>query len=331
MNLADTDPHKKPASDKPQAAAKNGKKAEAKAPAAAPAPAAAKAAAPAPATSKTPAPSPAAAAKTPIPPANATVVFEASPIPSIPPPRYTFLDRITPGGRRRRQLANMESGFRQILGLVQSMRENQQLLFHAFQKLPEAVDSVKKLADHSAQQAELLQQMNNHMGGGTGAPLGKFNETLASMDKTTQLLLERAQRSEERLYGMLRRAQRRITVMTLLVILTFAGGLLYVINPEQTRSWIDSLRGNQAPANETPALPVPLPTDLPVLNLIPPTPIAETNVAPASEATEQPTVEPTALPTSVPTPLPTVAPTPIPPPPPTPLPDVSEAPEVTTP
>ncbi len=117
-------------------------------------------------------------------------------------------------------MANMESGFREVLGLVQSMRTNQEILFESFQKLPEAVDSVKKLADHSATQSELLKAMNEQIGSGSSL---KFNETLSSMDKTTRQLLERAQRSEERLYGMLRHAQRRIAFMTLLVLLLFVG------------------------------------------------------------------------------------------------------------
>lgn len=138
----------------------------------------------------------------------------------IPPPKYTLWEKISPPARRNRQMANMESGFREVLGLVQSMRTNQEILFESFQKLPEAVDSVKKLADHSATQSELLKAMNDQIGSGSSL---KFNETLSSMDKTTRQLLERAQRSEERLYGMLRHAQRRIAFMTLLVLLLFVG------------------------------------------------------------------------------------------------------------
>ncbi|MEX2608018.1 MAG: hypothetical protein WD708_11795, partial [Kiritimatiellia bacterium] len=138
----------------------------------------------------------------------------------IPPPKYTLWEKISPPARRKRQMANMESGFREVLGLVQAMRTNQEVLFESFKKLPEAVDSVKKLADHSATQSDLLKAMNEQIGSGSSL---KFNETLASMDKTTQQLLERAQRSEERLYGMLRQAQRRIAFMTLLVLLLFVG------------------------------------------------------------------------------------------------------------
>lgn len=143
----------------------------------------------------------------------------------VPPPTYTLWEKISPPARRRRQLANMESGFREVLGLVQSMRTNQEILFESFQKLPEAVDSVKKLADHSATQSDLLKAMNEQIGSGSSL---KFNETLASMDKTTQQLLERAQRSEERLYGMLRQAQRRIAFMTLLVLLLFIGAVFAI-------------------------------------------------------------------------------------------------------
>ncbi len=213
--------------------------------------------APAPAEKKAlPKPSPASVKPTPPPPSSAkpappppphpaptptegqAVAVDVRSVPSIPPPRYTFWDNITPGGRRRRQLAYMENGFRQILGLVQSMRENQQVLFKAFQQLPDAVDSVKKLADHSARQAELLDAMNAQLTGGGAAPLGRFNDTLASMDKTTRNILERAQRSEERLYRMLRRSQRHLAVMTLLLLAMFVGGGVYVLYPEQSLAWL---------------------------------------------------------------------------------------------
>jgi hypothetical protein len=119
------------------------------------------------------------------------------------------------------------------------MRENQDILIESYKKLPEAVESVKKLADHSAQQSELLKAMHQQMG--DSGSTGQFTKTLASMDQTTQLLLERAQRSEERLYSMLRRAQRRIALMTLLVLLLFVGavaGVLLIAFPEETRAWL---------------------------------------------------------------------------------------------
>lgn len=196
-------------------------------------------------------------------PEETEVELEPAPVPEIPPPQYTTWEKISPPARRKRQIANMDEGFRQILGLVQSMRENQEVLMESYKKLPEAVDSVKKLADHSAQQSELLQNMNHQMG--AEGSTGKFTETLASMDKTTQTLLERAQRSEERLYGMLRRAQRRIALMTLLVLLLFFGavaGVLLIAFPEETKAWFSG--GEAPPAVETPtAQPEPTATSVP--------------------------------------------------------------------
>lgn len=209
-------------------------------------------------------------------PEEAAVELEPAPVSTIPPPKYTLWEKISPAARRKRQIANMDNGFREILGLVRSMRRNQDVLMDAYQKLPEAVDSVKKLADHSAQQSELLQTMNRNMESGSPE---KFTDTLTSMDKTTQLLLERAQRSEERLYGMLRRAQKRIALMTLLVFLLFlgaVGGVLLVIYPNQTRAWFAGDTPETSEAAEAPeaqeksaarvdpaARPAPTPTTLP--------------------------------------------------------------------
>ncbi|MGA0334151.1 MAG: hypothetical protein ACO3N7_04920 [Kiritimatiellia bacterium] len=188
--------------------------------------------------------------------------LDPAPVPEVPPPRYTTWEKISPPARRKKQIANMESGFREVLGLVQSMRNNQEVLLNAFQKLPEAVDSVKKLADHSALQSDLLKAMNEQM---TSGPAGDFNKTLNSMDHTTQLLLERAQRSEERLYGMLRQAQRRIAFMTLLVLLLFVGALasvMVVVFPEQTQRFLNSFKGTESVSTgnaETPSEPAALP------------------------------------------------------------------------
>ena len=165
--------------------------------------------------------------------------LEPAPVPEIPPTTYSAWEKISPPAKRKKQLATMESGYKEVLALVHSMRENQEVLLQSFQKLPEAVDSVKKLADHSAQQSDLLTAMNEQLQSGSA---GKFNETLTSMDKTTQLLLERAQRSEERLYSMLRRAQRRIAFMTLLVLLLFlgtGGAILFLAFPDQTHAWLE--------------------------------------------------------------------------------------------
>lgn len=182
--------------------------------------------------------------------------FEPAPVRTIPPPKYTLWEKLSPSARRKRQIANMESGFREVLGLVHSMRTNQEVLLESFKRLPDAVDSVKKLADHSAQQSELLKAMNDQMGGPGSA--GKFTETLSSMDKTTQLLLERAQRSEERLYGMLKHAQRRIALMTVLVLLLFLGALVAVMFtafPERTRAWFAGVDASSAPVEQSAPTP----------------------------------------------------------------------------
>ncbi len=203
-----------------------------------------KAATPPPAAA--PAPKPAAAQK----PEEVDAKLDPSPVEEIPPPKYTAWEKISPPARRKKQITTMESGFREVLGLVHSMRNNQEVLLDAFKKLPEAVDSVKKLADHSAQQSDLLKAMNDSMS--TGAA-GEFNKTLSSMDQTTQLLLERAQRSEERLYSMLRRTQRRIAFMTLMVLLLFLGAVaagMFIFFPEKAQSLKDKFSKQETETTE---------------------------------------------------------------------------------
>ncbi|MDF3128306.1 hypothetical protein P0Y35_03765 [Kiritimatiellaeota bacterium B1221] len=205
--------------------------------------------------------------------------LDPSPVEEIPPPKYTTWEKISPPARRKKQITTMESGFREVLGLVHSMRNNQEVLLDAFQKLPEAVDSVKKLADHSAQQSDLLKAMNESMS--TGAA-GEFNKTLSSMDQTTQLLLERAQRSEERLYSMLRRAQRRIAFMTLMVLLLFLGAVaagMLIFFPEKAQTFMGKFNKQEVEkttvitpviATETDEIIPPVAKELPVESEISP-------------------------------------------------------------
>lgn len=193
--------------------------------------------------------------------------LDLSPVNEIPPPHYTTWEKISPPARRRKQISNMESGFREVLGLVHSMRHNQEVLLDAFKKLPEAVESVKKLADHSAQQSDLLKAMNEQMGTGSA---GEFNKTLSSMDQTTQMLLERAQRSEEKLYSMLRRAQRRIAFMTLMVLMLFIGAVaavVYVAFPETAQPILDKLgMGHQPEMEKVDPIPAPSIKSIPTLS-----------------------------------------------------------------
>lgn len=255
---------------------------------------------------KAPAPAPAAAKSAPsahpAKPVKAREEVEAkldlSPVQPVPPPQYTLWEKISPPARRKKQITNMESGFREVLGLVHSMRQNQEQLLDAFKKLPEAVDSVKKLADHSAQQSDLLKAMNEQMGLGSA---GEFNKTLSSMDQTTQLLLERAQRSEEKLYSMLRRAQRRIAFMTLLVVMLFVGAVaavFYVAFPEKAQPLLDKLGFGSNPTVATVA-PIPAPVTKAPLSepapAVPDEPVVEPGPEPEiviDKATEADTPEP---------------------------------------
>ena len=216
--------------------------------------------------------------------------LDLTPVHPIPTPQYTAWEKISPPARRKKQINNMESGFREVLGLVQSMRNNQEVLLDAFKKLPEAVESVKKLADHSAQQSDLLKAMNEQMGSGAA---GEFNKTLSSMDQTTQLLLERAQRSEEKLYSMLRRAQRRIAFMTLLVLMLFVGAVaavVYVAFPDKAQPILTKLGFAEKVVIENTVTPIPAPIPAPEEAVLSPA-LPEEEVVITKEIIETPTTD----------------------------------------
>lgn len=190
---------------------------------------------------------------------------------SVPPPKYTFWEKVMPPAKRGKQISTMEEGSREVLSLVRSLRENmdrqastQKHLMETLTILPEAVDSVKQLADYTGQHAEMLklmQESHSHM----GETVNRFNDTLVSMDKTTQLILERAQRSETQLSKMLRRSQRRLALMLIMMVLMFFGAafaVVYSLNPDRTEAWLTDrnlLVSRSAPEPESPAPPVSAP------------------------------------------------------------------------
>lgn len=211
------------------------------------------------------------------------------------PPKYTLWEKVMPPAKRGKQIATMEEGSREVLSLVRSIRENmdrqvstQNQLMETLTILPEAVDSVKQLADYTGQHAEMLklmQESHSHM----GETVNRFNDTLVSMDKTTQLILERAQRSEAQLSKMLRRSQRRLALVLIMMVLIFLGtsfAIVYSLNPDRTEAWLAErnllVSNSHAPGHQEPAdaLPEDDPVSPPELSPEAPSPLlpSETTV-----------------------------------------------------
>lgn len=220
-------------------------------------------------------------------PLEAAELIAPGDVHAVPPPSYNLWEKMSPSARRKKQIATMEMGSREVLALVRSIRENmeqqlsaQRSLIDSLQHLPEAVAGIQTLTE---QHSEMLEMMNQQMGNSHNST-NRFNDTLLSMDQTTQLLLERAQRSEQQLFGMLRRSQRRLFVLMLLTLLLFFGGTVALLNamfPEQVQQYFPLGGGTaaaEAPVTEQepeaepqPAVMVPpeaedafLPEELPV-------------------------------------------------------------------
>jgi hypothetical protein len=224
-----------------------------------------------------------------------------SPVQPVEPPKYNLWEKMSPSARRKKQITTMESGSREVLSLVRSLRENmdQQVLAQKslLKHVPEAAESVRKLAEYTGRHTELLELMHNQLEAGQenarnmSETVSRFNDTMVSMDKTTQLLLERAQRSEERLYKMLRRSQRRLALLMLLIMLLVGGGffgLHYALYPERTETWLTDRGILTAP--QTLVVPVQVPEseqEAPVEPELPPPP-AEPAPIPEPELSEEP-------------------------------------------
>jgi hypothetical protein len=201
---------------------------------------------------------------------DSALELNPSPVQPVEPPKYNLWEKVSPSARRKKQITTMESGSREVLSLVRSLRENmdQQVLAQKslLKHVPEAAESVRKLAEYTGRHTELLQLMHGQLESSQentrnlSETVSRFNDTMVSMDKTTQLLLERAQRSEERLYKMLRRSQRRLALLMILILLLIGGGFFgihYALYPEKTESWL-SERG-LLPQTQSEALPAPVP------------------------------------------------------------------------
>jgi hypothetical protein len=244
-------------------------------------------------------------------------------------PSYSWWSRLIPGSRRREmQLARLQAGHEQVVGLVHAIRTNleaqvdtQRRLLRGLDALPDAVDGLRKVGELTEQQKEVLgviraqldqtAEQNRTMAGS----LERFSQTMVSMESSTRTLAIRAESSEQSLRHMLERSERRLMLLnTVLIFLLVAGFAWLATRPPPAAS------AAPAPSVESPAPVVvaPVPPEAPSASVA-------TALVPASPEPVPPPAEETAAPapvaaTPAENPAPTPEPTPEPPPPPAPAP-----------
>lgn len=153
--------------------------------------------------------------------------------------------------RQEKQLATLQEGFNELVGLTQSIREHMQqqartqaTLVEMMEHLPGAVESLKGVGEATKQQTETLGLLKQQLEAGARnedhmmESMRSFNKTLALMDdlskstsQTVSSMSDRTRDSEDMLRTILERSERRLIYMIVtvtLVTLTVLGVGLYI-------------------------------------------------------------------------------------------------------
>ena len=220
--------------------------------------------------------------------------------PSDAPPWWTWM---VPGARRAYQMRNLQAGTSEVMQLVRSIHqsldqqiETQRLLISSMSALPEAVEGLRHVGKATEAQRELLGVLQRQMDANASS-MTRFNDTLVSMDGTTKRIAERATSSETALFDLLRRAQRRMTLLTVLLVLTIAG-VAALASYLLTGGTLPDLRVRKAveaavPPAKVPAADIPALVASPEAPKPPPEPAAPADVTPPpAAAAETPPVVP---------------------------------------
>jgi len=174
-------------------------------------------------------------------------------------PKRSWLSRLRPGARREQQLATLQQGYQELVGLIGAVRDQLEKQNHVQEKLvgyldhvPEVVDGLKHVAVCTEQQARVLQQFDR--------TLTTMEESSRGSAQTIAGLVESARASEDLMRDMLERSERRLVMMVsvlCLATLVVLGGSVYLGLagvPDGLRRWIDQVR-HAAPATVEPAMP----------------------------------------------------------------------------
>jgi uncharacterized protein YigA (DUF484 family) len=154
-----------------------------------------------------------------------------------------WLTRWRGAGKREQQLATLQDGFNELVGLTRSIREHmdaqartQKALLDSMQHLPDAVEGLKGVGKATAQQTETLDLLRRQLEGAArheqhlADSMRNFNDTLKVMDdlsqrtsQTVTSMADRTRDSEEVLRSILERSERRLmTIIITLMIVTVA-------------------------------------------------------------------------------------------------------------
>lgn len=153
--------------------------------------------------------------------------------------------------RQERQIATLQEGFNELVGLTRSIREHmeqqaltQSTLVSMLEHMPGAVEGLKGVGEATKQQTETLQLLKKQLESAARNEglmvdsMENFNKTLQLMDdmskhtsQTVTTMADRTRDSEDMLRNLLERSERRLIAMivTLIIVtLSVLGVGLYI-------------------------------------------------------------------------------------------------------
>ncbi|HOW98653.1 MAG TPA: hypothetical protein P5567_10780 [Kiritimatiellia bacterium] len=246
-----------------------------------------------------------------------------------------------PVSRRDRQLAALQEGYVEMLGLMRGIREHlekqqgvQEKMVQVLDRLPDSMDGLKNVGRAAEQQVEVMSLLRKQIESGATHDqqlidsMNRFNQTLGVMDQTSrssgravEQLIVKAADSEKMLRDAMERSERRFMIVTAVfavVAVLAAGAVMFLVWANRAASPREALPApsiaREAPppaasADASEALPpgaIPVPTEPELAPPAEPVPPAEPEPPPI--AMEPPASEVS----SVESPAPEVAPEPAP-------------------
>lgn len=171
--------------------------------------------------------------------------------PSEPARKGSWLTRWRAPRQQARQLATLQEGFNELVGLTRSIREHmdqqsqtQKTLTELLSHVPDAVAGLKQVGQATQQQTETLGLLKKQLEaaarneGHMVESMRQFNQTLTLMDdlskstsQTVHSMADRTRDSEEMLRAVLERSERRLIYMIvglMVLTLTVLGVGLYI-------------------------------------------------------------------------------------------------------
>ncbi|MBU1693377.1 MAG: hypothetical protein KKC51_05370 [Verrucomicrobia bacterium] len=139
-----------------------------------------------------------------------------------------------PGSRRDRQLAALQQGYVEMLGLMRGIREHlekqqgvQEKMVQVLDRLPDSMDGLKNVGRAAEQQVEVMSLLRQQIEAGVShdqqlvESMNRFNQTLSVMDQTSRTsgraveqLIGKASDSEKMLRDTMEHSERRFMIVT---------------------------------------------------------------------------------------------------------------------